>query len=122
MKISELTTDAGLDVLCEITIPLGNIVTDEALVTELKNKTKLPDTATTPEIYSAILAKLSKLLPIILKTHRGDVYAIVGAVNGKTEGDIAQQSLLKTAAEIRDIVNDKEFKDFFKSLWSTAQK
>ena len=122
MKISELTTNEGLDVLCEITPYLGAIVTDDELVAELKRKTDVSNESTQAQVWAAALDKLTKLMPIILKTHRSDVYGIVGAVNGKTEDEIARQGFIKTASEIRDIINDKEFKDFFKSLWGTEQK
>ena len=61
-------------------------------------------------------------MPILLKTHRSDVYGIVGAINGKTEQEIESQSFLKTLGEIRDIINDKEFRSFFGSLWNTDKE
>ncbi len=121
MKISQLSTDAGLDVLCEITPYLGAIISDEALTAELRRKINLDKDATQAEVYAAGLDRITKLMPIILKTHRSDVYGIVGAINGKTETEIAEQSMLKTAIEIRDIVKDKEFADFFKSLWEAER-
>jgi hypothetical protein len=122
MRISELDTNEGLDVLCEITPYIGAIATDKDLRTELVNKANVSENATEAEIWTAALGKLSKLMPIILKTHRADVYAIIGALNGKTPQEIEKQLFIKTAVEIRDIVNDKEFLDFFKSLWNTEQK
>ena len=113
MKISELTTEQGLDVLCEIVPYVGNIIEDEALTAELQRKMRMGKDATQAEVYAAGIEKLSKLIPILLKTHRADVYGIVAAINGKTPDEIAAQSALKTAAEIRDIVTDKAFKDFF---------
>jgi len=121
MRISELDTNAGLDVLCEITPYIGAIVTDEELVAELKRKVDVGNNPTKAQVWVAALDKLTKLLPILLKTHRSDVYGIVGAINGKTEAEIEKQNFIKTMVEIRDIINDKEFKDFFKSLWNTEQ-
>lgn len=121
MKISELSTDAGLDVLCEITPYLCNIIEDGALRDELRRKIHLDENASATEIYAAALEKLTKLVPILLKTHRSDVYGIVGAVNGKSEEAVASQPMLKTMGEIREIVKDKGFKDFFKSLRDTGE-
>lgn len=121
MKISQLSTDAGLDVLCEITPYIGAIISDEELTAELRRKINLGKDATQAEVYAAGLDRITKLMPIILKAHRADVYGIVGAINGKTEAEIAGQSVLKTAIEIRDIVKDKEFADFFKSLWEAER-
>ena len=121
MKISELSTDKGLDVLCEIAEPLGAIVTDAALLDALKEKLVAGENATKAELVSAGLKRISNLMPIILKTHRDDVYAIVAAINGVTADDIRKQNFIKTAMDIRDVVNDKAFKDFFSSLWGTEQ-
>lgn len=115
MKISQLNTDNGLDVLCEIVPYIGNIIEDEKLTAELRRKTALEPSASMAEVYAAGIDKLAKIVPVVLKTHRSDVYAIVAAINGKTPEDIAKQNFLKTAADIRDIVQDKEFRDFFKS-------
>lgn len=121
MRISQLDTNAGLDVLCEITPYIGAIVTDEDLVAELKRKVDVGNDPTKAQVWVAALDKLTKLMPIVLKAHRSDVYGIVGAINGKTEAEIASQNFIKTAMEIRDIISDKDFRDFFKSLWNTEQ-
>ena len=119
MKVSQLDTDRGLDVLCEIVPYLGNIVEDETLTAELRRKSGLDASATTAEVYAAGIEKLSKIVPVVFKTHRNDVYAIVAAVNGKTIQEIAEQNFLKTAMDIRDIIADKEFVRFFKQLRGT---
>lgn len=121
MRISELTTDEGLDVLCEITPFIGAIVTDEELVAELKRKIKLGDDASKAQVWVAATDKLSKLMPIIFKTHRADVYGIIGAINGKPQSEIETQNFIKTMTEIRDIIRDEEFRNFFKSSWNTEQ-
>lgn len=121
MKISQLTTDEGLDVLCEITPYIGAIIGDEALTAELRRKVDIDDSASKAEVYAAGLDRIAKLMPIIFKTHRADVYGIIAAVNGKSVEEIAAQNVFKTGAEIRDIIKDKDFVDFFKSLWGTAQ-
>lgn len=121
MRISELTTETGLDVLCTITPFICNIIEDEGLREELRNKIHLDENASMTEVYAAGLDKLTKLIPILLKTHRSDVYGVVGAINGKSEEAVAAQPMLKTMGEIRDIVKDKDFKDFFKSLRETGE-
>lgn len=113
MKISELNTDQTLDVVCEITPYVGNILEDEELTAELKRKLRLGDDVSKAEVYAAGIKKLTKLVPIVLKKHRADVYGIVAAVNGKTPEQIAEQNGLLTAKEIKDIVTDKAFQDFF---------
>lgn len=119
MKISQLSTDEGLDVLCEITPFLCSIIEDDNLRDALRKKVKLEADASVTEIYAEAIRKLGKIIPIVTKTHRDDVYGIVAAVNGKNPDEIAKQNIIKTAGDIRDIINDKEFKDFFSSLRNT---
>ena len=113
MKISELTTEQGLDVICEIVPFVASIIEDESLAAELQRKLKITGEASKAEVYAAGIEKMTKLIPILLKSHRDDVYGIVAAINGKTAEEVAAQSALKTAAEIKDIVTDMAFKDFF---------
>ena len=115
MRISDLTTDAALDALCEIAEPLSEIIADTNLMEALKRKTKVSEGATRMEVWAAILGQLSKVIPIVLKTHRQSVYEIVAAVNGKSYEDLKKQNILKTMGEIREIVTDKAFADFFRS-------
>ena len=119
MRISDLDTENGLDVLCEITPYIGNIIEDGELTAELRRKMRLADNASPAEIYAAGIEKLVKLVPIVLKTHRSDVYGIVAALNGKEPAGIAKQPFIKTMIDIRDIVTDKAFKDFFTSVRGT---
>ncbi len=114
MKLSKLTTDEALDVLCEITPYVSNIVSDEGLMDTL-NKTIKKDGMTRAGVLVAGAEKLSRLVPIVMKEHRGDVYGIIAAVNGMERDEIARQNVLKTSIQIRDICADKEMLDFFKS-------
>lgn len=119
MRISELTNDEGLDALCEMTPYLGRILEDNALIAELRKKMRLEDDASRAEIYAAFVDKLTKLVPVVLKTHRGDVYGIVAAINGIPVETVATQNFLQTMSDIYAIVTDKAFKDFLKSLRNT---
>jgi hypothetical protein len=114
MKLSEFSTDEALDVLCEITPYINNIIIDNALMETLKAKVK-GDGLTKTEIMALGAEKLNKLLPIILKDHRVDVYGIVAVLNGIDAADIGRQNIIKTAAQVRDAVKDKDLVDFFKS-------
>lgn len=114
MKLSEFSTDKALDILCELTPYINNIATDESLTNELKAKISNKGT-TRAEVIAAGAAKVNRLIPIILKTHRGDVYGILSVMNEMTVDAIAAQNALKTASQIRDIAKDRELVDFFKS-------
>lgn len=114
MKLSKLTTDEALDVLCEITPYVSNIVSDETLM-ETLNKTVKKEGMTRAGVLVAGAEKLSRLVPIVMKEHRNDVYGILAAVNGLDTDEIAKQNIIKTSMQIRDVCADKEMLDFFRS-------
>lgn len=114
MKISQLTTDNALDVLCEITPFVSNIVTDNELM-ETVGKAIKRDGLTKAGVMLLGVEKLSSLMPIVLKSHRDDVYGIVAVLNGMEPEEIARQNVIKTSMQIRDICKDKELLDFFRS-------
>ena len=114
MKLSKLTTDEALDVLCEITPYVSNIVSDETLL-ETLNKTIKKDGMTRAGVLVAGAEKLSRLVPIVMQEHRNDVYGILAAVNGLDVEEIAKQNIIKTSMQIRDVCADKEMLNFFRS-------
>ena len=119
MRLSELSTENTADVLCEIAPHFENIITDDELMEILKSKVDLPENSTIIEKITLLTSKATKILPIILKKRKNDVFGILGALNGKTIEEIANQNILKTMSQIRDIKKDKELLDFFKSCTGT---
>lgn len=115
MKLSEYSTDSAMDLLCELTPYINNIVTDEKLLSELNDTVSKGETLTKSAIYAAGVKKINAIVPIVLKTHKSDVYGIIAAVNGTSPESIASQNVLKTMSQIKDIAKDKELVSFFKS-------
>lgn len=117
---SELGTDEALDVTLEIAQPISNLIEDEKLVAELRRT--LPKGATNRiAVMHFGLTKVVKLLPIVLKDHRTDVFAILSPFNGLTVEEIGQQNFLVTCKQVADMLNDKGFVDFFKSYLGGGQ-
>lgn len=114
MKFSQLTTDRALDVLCEITPYIANIATDEELMAIIGKSVKREE-MTRAGVLLLGAEKLTKMVPVLLKTHRDDVYGVVAAVNGKTVDEIREQNFIKTSAQIVEVIKDKDLLDFFKS-------
>lgn len=115
MKISELSTDKALDIICEITPFVDEIATDEELISTLKEKVKLPEGATRADMLKIGADKINKIVPIILKKKRAAVYGILAALNESSIEKISKQSMISTAKQIKEAVGDKELIDFFKS-------
>lgn len=121
MKLSELSTDEALDVLCEITPFVSNIVTDDSVM-ETVGKAVKKEGMTKAGVMLLGLEKFNKIVPILLKTHRPDVYGILSIVNGVDVGIISKQNIMKTATQIREIFQDEELISFFKSCVQQGKK
>lgn len=119
MKISEMSTERALDVLCELTAPIFDIMNDDELLTELKSAVSFKGANTMAEKIAVITAKFSKIIPLILKKKREAVFEILAILNEKSADEISRQNVIITMAQIREITKDKELLDFFKSCTST---
>lgn len=118
MKLSELSTDRAADVLCEITPFLANLAGDTALQDTLRDKLKLQDgqKPSMAELYTFGAQKLAVIVPIVLKEHRADVFGMLAALNGTTAAQIAAQGVMDTMGQLREVMQDEQLRDFFKSL------
>jgi hypothetical protein len=121
MKLSELSTEKATDVLCEIAPYAMNIMTDEELVGELKAAVDFKGANTMAQKIALTVGKISKILPILLKKRKADLFGILGALNEKSIEEIAKQNIIKTMSQIKDISKDKELLDFFKSCTDTEE-
>ena len=121
MKISQLSTDRAMDLLCEIVTPVTNIMTDEELIKELNSAVDFEKANTMAEKIALITGKFTKILPLILKKRKADLFSILASLNEKTIEEIGSQNVIKTMSQIRDIAKDKELLDFFKSCTGTEE-
>lgn len=115
MKLSEMTTDRAMDVLCEITPFIANITVDEELLAELRNAIDPKAVKTKAELMVKGVEKITKLVPIVLKKRKTDVFGILAVLNEKTAEEIGKQNIIATMAQVREVVKDKDLMDFFKS-------
>ena len=122
MKISELTTDRAADVLCEVSIYALNILSDKELIASLRMQLEGTDgDRTKAEMIAIASEKVAELIPLLLKKHKDDVFGIVAAVNGLTLEQVRQQKIIKTMNAIKEMAQDKDLIDFFKSCVSTEK-
>lgn len=121
MKLSELSTDQALDALCEMTPYINSITKDKEILDVFSEKMDTKDmTILSVKIISA--SRYNEMLSIILKKHRADVYGILAIINQKAPEEIAAQTVMDTMNQFRDVFQDKEFLDFFKSFMPQGRK
>lgn len=124
MRLSELTTENGLDVLCELTPYIANIATCEALNKELRVLANTPKASIKSSLQQVVFGAdmFSRLIPILLKDRRADVYGILSILNEKDIEEIQTQNILFTISEIRELFRDEDLVNFFKSFVGTKPK
>lgn len=122
MKISELTTERAADVLCEVSIYALNILSDKELLASLRMQLEGTDgDRTKAEMIAIASEKVAELVPLLLKKHKDDVFGIVAAVNGLTLEQVRKQKIIKTMTAIKEMAQDKDLIDFFRSCVSTEK-
>lgn len=122
MKISELNTERATDILIELTPYISNICSDNDFMNELKRKVDIGESASTSELMVAGADKINKLIPLILKKHRRNIFGIIAVLNDMKEEQVGKQNFLKTCSQVRDIFKDEELIDFFKSFVASDKK
>ena len=119
-KLSQLGTDECLDVLCEITPHIVNLVSDEEIMNAIgkpvdkKNSTKVG-------VMLIGAQRITTVVPLLLKTHRAAIYAILSVMGEKSVEEVAAQSTMATLWQIKELSNDKELLSFFKS-WGRGEQ
>ena len=121
MKLSQLSTERATDVLCELTPYIANIVEDADLMESLRSAIDTEQVKTKADLIAIGAGKVTRLVPIILKNRRSDLYGILAVLNEKSVEEIAKQNLLVTMRQIKDMTKDKELVDFFKS-WADMEE
>jgi hypothetical protein len=98
------------DVLVRIAQPVSNIMDDEQVADVLET---LSGSRDVPYI-KLISAMLPKVVPLALKSHRNDLYEVVGALENKPASAVGKANIMETMAVLRDSI-DQDLIDFFKS-------
>ena len=115
MKLSKLTTEQAVDVLCELTPYIANITGDKVLLDELGKKFDGKGKCVA-DLYTYGSQKYAMLVPVLLKDHRADVFGILSVLNDTTAEVVAKQNVLTTILQIRSVFKDKDLLDFFRSF------
>lgn len=115
MKLSELSTDRALDVLCELTPYVSHIASDEAMVSAVG---KVVDTSGDINLFGKgllLVERMGEIIPALLRAHRPDVYGILSVLNQKSVADIAAQPVRDTIRQVRAVFQDEDLLSFFRS-------
>lgn len=115
MKLSELSTDRALDVLCELTPYVSNITDDKELMDTLGKELEISEGMNLYGQVGVLAGRIGELAPLLLRTHRTDVYGILSAINERTPAEIAAQPVMDTIRQARELFQDIDLMSFFRS-------
>ena len=123
MKLSEISTERAADVLCELTPLVDSIITDEDLMQSLSAVVSREQTEemSVGQKLMLVSAKAVKIVPILMKKRRAEMFGILAVLNEKTPDQIAAQNIRVTMMQVRDLANDRELIDFFRSCRNTGE-
>lgn len=110
MRLSDVKGERTLDVIADLVDPVANIATDEKVLAAIKGGKG--DTA----------ASLKAVVPMLLKTHKEDVLAILAAIKGVTPKKYAaDMTLASVLGDCYELLTDSEFLGFLSSQAPSAE-
>ena len=117
MRLSDIKGDRTLEVIAEIIDPICNIVEDKEAMTMFRRE-KLPEGM---EPKKFLMKRARKSLPALLKKHKGDIIAVLAAIEGvpakQYQGAL---NLVKLFKDATDLLTDEAFAELFISAQSES--
>lgn len=117
MKLSQLSTDNGIDILVEITPHVESIANDKFVAEEIRRLMDNCDEKSGKsdlKWISVLTSTLCRMIPFLFKEKRYDLYSILAVLYDMSIEEIKAQSLIVTMRMVKDIFSDKDFILFFK--------
>lgn len=112
MKLSDIKGDRVLDVIADIIDPIANMVQDKDVAAMFKREA-VPDGVEARDFFAK---RMCKGLPVLLKSHKADIIAIMAAIEGVTpEQYAASLDFPKLFTDVMELVTDDAFLDFLSS-------
>lgn len=112
MKLSDIKGDRVLDIIADIINPIANMVQDKD-VTAMFKREAVPDGMEARDFFAK---RMCKGLPVLLKSHKADIIAIMAAIEGVTpEQYAASLDFSKLFTDVMELVTDDAFLNFLSS-------
>jgi hypothetical protein len=114
MKLSDIHGERVFDVIADIIDPIANIAEDEK-ASAMFRREKIPEGMTAKKFA---MQRVRKALPALLKGHKGDIIAILAAIEGvSAENYKGALNLVKLMRDATELLTD----DAFTALFISAQ-
>ena len=115
MKLAELKGERAIEVIADLIAPIANIAVDQDNLKLFRIEKKDGES----DRESAV-RDLTEKVPVLLRSHKKDILAILCAVNGSDPEELSLLDIFQGTAEL---LNDQDFLSLFLSaVKSTEQK
>lgn len=112
MKLSDIKGDRVLDVIADIIDPIANMVQDKDVAAMFKREA-VPEGMKARDFFAK---RMCKGLPVLLKSHKADIIAIMAAIEGVTPEQYAKSlDFPKLFTDVMELVTDDAFLNFLSS-------
>ena len=115
MKLSEITGPRAVDVIAELIQPLANVAGDRENIAHLFD-TKPREGETQAD---ANVRMLKENLPVLLKTHNGDILSILSVINDVPAESLSVPDVVRGTL---DLLGDSDFMALFMSAVPNAAR
>lgn len=112
MKLSDIKGGRVLDVIADIINPIANMVQDKDVAAMFKREA-VPEGMDARDFFAK---RMCKGLPVLLKSHKADIIAIMAAIEGVTpEQYLASLDFPKLFTDVMELMTDDAFLNFLSS-------
>ena len=112
MKLSDIKGDRVFDVIADIIDPIANMAQDKDVAAMFKREA-VPDGMEARDFFAK---RMCKGLPVLLKSHKADIIAIMAAIEGVTPEQYAESlDFPKLFTDAMELVTDNAFLNFLSS-------
>lgn len=112
MKLSDIKGDRVLDVIADIIDPIANMVQDKDVAAMFKREA-VPDGMEARDFFAK---RMRKGLPVLLKSHKADIIAVMAAIEGVAPDQYAASlDFPKLFTDVMELVTDGALLDFLSS-------
>lgn len=115
MRLSDIQGERVFDVIADIIDPVANIAQDNA-ASALFRRERLPEGMT---VKNFLVWRARKSLPVLFKEHKGDIIAILAAIEGVSEEQYKSElTIVKLMQDATELLSDEAFGALFLSAQS----
>lgn len=119
MKLSAIKGERTIEVIADIIEPIANIAAD-GNAAELFKRRKLPEGMTAGQFMTK---RIRENAPALLKSHKGDIIAIMAAISDVTPEEYCKNlDLAKLIVDLIDLFTDGVFNELFISAQGGTEK